>query len=491
MKKILYITIGLLAAQASHAQALFYNNGADVHVSDGAFMIVKTGSVQNAAGTITTNGTVVVEGNVQNDATITASGDTIRLTGDWINNGAYAGASASTVDFFGGAQSLTGTQKTVFVNANLLGGNTVKTQTIDQEVSGILNLSNAELATADFEMLVSNNSTTAVQRQAGFVSSLNQGRLSRRTNATAAYFFPTASPSSLGTPLYRPVEFRPSSATASIYGVRTIKGDATLDGFDVTLFDDSLCKVNPNFYHHLHQTLGNNPASITMFYDQSTDGGWNTQAHWDNTRWADMANNSIGSGQGFTTTTVSTWNNFTPIQFALANKKFTIDAGDDVLLAEGETGQFQPIILNVVGPTYEWSPPTYLACTDCPTPDVTPSENTTYQLLVTDASGCTATDSVRALIINDVLLLPTGFSPNSDGVNDLFRAANKNLKKLVLQVYNRWGEKVFESVGPKDGWDGFYKNSEQAIGTYTWRAEYQTTNMKKAKFESGNVTLIR
>jgi gliding motility-associated-like protein len=68
---------------------------------------------------------------------------------------------------------------------------------------------------------------------------------------------------------------------------------------------------------------------------------------------------------------------------------------------------------------------------------------------------------------------------------------NKNLKKLVLQVYNRWGEKVFESTGPKDGWDGFYKNSEQAIGTYVWRAEYQTTTMKKAKFENGNVTLIR
>jgi hypothetical protein len=239
MVKNLLIVLSFLMCSAAMSQALVYNNGADVYVKNGGFMIVKTNSVQNAAGLIDNQGTVVVEGFVQNDATISGLGDTIRLTGDWINNSSYAGAS-SWVEMNGGAQLLTGSQATTFNNLALLGGNVVKTQTINQEVTGTLNLANAELATDAFEMLVSNNVPAAIVRNNGFVSSLGLGRLSRATNSSSAYFFPTGSPSSLGTSLFRPIEFRPSNATANVYGVRTIKGDATLDGYDVSLFDDSL-----------------------------------------------------------------------------------------------------------------------------------------------------------------------------------------------------------------------------------------------------------
>ncbi len=491
MLKNLLIALSFLTASAAMSQALVYNNGADVYVKDGGFMIVKTNSVQNAAGLLDNQGTVVVEGYVQNDATISGLGDTIRLTGDWINNSSYAGA-GSWVEMNGGAQLLTGAQSTTFNNLALLGGNVVKTQTINQEVTGTLNLANAELATDAFEMLVSNNVPAAIQRNAGFVSSLGLGRLSRATNSTSAYLFPTGSPSSLGTTLYRPIEFRPSNATANVYGVRTIKGDATLDGYDVSIFDDSLCKVNPNFYHHLHHTTGTSAANVTMFYSASTDGGWNAQGNWrSNALWNYTGAATLGSGQGFSTVTVPDYNDFNDVQFALANKSFTIDAGTDLQLVEGETGQFTPIITNVVSPTFDWSPTTFLDCADCPSPEVTPTETTIYTLLITDAAGCSASDTVRAVVMPDRLLLPTAFSPNGDGVNDKFRPANKNLKKFNMQIFNRWGELVFETDNAKEGWDGVIKDREQQLGVFVWKVEYQTSNMKKNRYESGNVTLVR
>ncbi len=491
MLKNLLIAFTSFACTAAMSQALVYNNGADVYVKNGGFMIVKTNSVQNALGLLDNQGTVVVEGFVQNDATISGLSDTIRLTGDWINNASYAGSN-SWVEMTGGAQLLSGSQATTFNNLALLGGSVVKTQTINQEVSGTLSLANAELATDVHEMLVSNNVPAAIQRNNGFVSSLGLGRLSRATNSASAYFFPTGSPSSLGTSLYRPIEFRPANTSANVYGVRTIKGDATLDGFDVNVFDDSLCKVNPNFYHHLHHTTGTSAANVTMFYSASTDGGWNAQGNWrSNALWNYTGAATLGSGQGFSTVTVPNYNSFNDIQFALASKSFTIDAGADLQLVEGETGQFSPIVTNVVSPVFDWLPTTFLACADCPTPDVTPTQTTVYTLLVTDAAGCSASDTVRAVVMPDLLLLPTAFSPNGDGVNDLFRPANKNLRKFNMQIYNRWGELVFETDNPKEGWDGVFKDREQQLGVFVWKVDYQTTNMKKNRYESGNVTLIR
>lgn len=491
MRKNLLFVASFITSLGGMSQALFNNNGADMYVKDGGFMIVKTNSIQNTSGLIDNQGTIVVEGFVQNDATISGLGDTIRLTGDWINNASYAGSS-SWVEMNGGAQLLTGTQSTTFNNLALLGGNVVKTQTINQEVTGTLNLANAELATDAFEMLVSNTTPAAIQRNNGWVSSLGLGRLSRATNTTSAYLFPTGSPSSLGSPLYRPIEMRPVVTASNVYGVRTIKGDATLDGFDVSLFDDSLCKVNPNFYHHLHHTQGTDAAAVTMFYSASTDGGWNAQANFRiNGLWNYTGAATLGSASGFSTVTVPNYNNFTDIQFALANKSFQIDAGPDVQVVAGETGQFIPVVSGVVSPSFSWTPPVFLECSDCPSPEVTPLETTLYTLSVTDAAGCSATDTVRAVVLPDVLLLPTAFSPNGDGVNDIFRPANKNLKKFNMQVYNRWGELVFETDSPKQGWDGTFKDKEQQLGVFVWKAEYQTNNMTKNRYESGNVTLVK
>ena len=70
-------------------------------------------------------------------------------------------------------------------------------------------------------------------------------------------------------------------------------------------------------------------------------------------------------------------------------------------------------------------------------------------------------------------VVPTAFSPNKDGVNDMFRVLSTcALSKFRLSVYNRWGEKVFESNDFQFGWNGMYKNELQPMRTYVWTCSY-------------------
>jgi len=497
MKKIYSFLFLLASASATFAQALFNSNGADIYVKDGGFMIVKTNSLYNnqiaGAGVIDNAGTIVVEGNITNDGAINASGDTIRLTGDWINNNTYTGNN-SWVDMYGTNQLITGTAVTTFNNLNLGGGSVVKRQqNIDAITSGLLVLNDAELATDVNEMLASNPSTTAITWNTGFVSSVNTGKLSRATNSTGAYIYPTGSPSYTNPPsIFRPVEFTPVTAVANTYGAMLVKGDATNDGYNVNTTDDILCIVNPEFYHRLYHSVGNDATELKLFFDPAADGDWTDQAHWDSpNRWNYLGTSTAGSGLGFSTVSVTGVNDFQPEPFALARKKFTVDAGPDVELSLGQSTTFTPTISAATVASYNWTPVATLTCSNCESPDASPSTTTEYLITVVDDAGCSVSDSLVVKVSSPELLIPTAFSPNGDGVNDFFRALNKNLVKYNLEVYNRWGEKVYETSDPFEGWDGVYQGIRQPMEVYTWQCRYQFSGGAKSKTAKGNVTLMR
>jgi gliding motility-associated-like protein len=476
--------------------ALFNNNGADIYVKDGAFMIVKTNSIYNnivnGAGVFDNAGTVVVEGFVKNDGVINGNGDTIRLTGDWVNNNSYTGNN-SWVEMNGGTQQITGTSVTTFNNLSLLGGTSLKRQTIDAVTSGTLALNDAELATDVNEMLVSNNNPNAITRNTGFVSSVGSGRLSRNTLASSAYLFPTGSPSYANPPsIFRPIEFTPATASPNTYGAALVKGDATADGYDVSVTDDVLCLVNRNFYHRLYQTSGADASALRMFFDAATDGDWLDQAHWDTpNRWNDLGPATVGSGLGFSSVSVNNVSDFQPEPFALARKKFTVDAGPDVSLVLGQSTTFNPAISSVNVSTVGWTPDFALSCDNCEKPTASPTLTTRYTILVTDDAGCAVSDSLLVTVTAPELLIPTAFSPNGDGVNDKFRVMNKNVVKFNLQIYNRWGEKVFETSDFTSGWDGVFRGVEQEMGVYVWTCEYMLQGQTKSTLAKGNVTLMR
>lgn len=110
---------------------------------------------------------------------------------------------------------------------------------------------------------------------------------------------------------------------------------------------------------------------------------------------------------------------------------------------------------------------------------------------VTNAAGCTDLICIPVeSIINVVNDLPSAFTPNGDGVNDVFIVRGFGITKMTLRVYNRQGLMVFESRTQNIGWDGKYKGVPQPMDAYAWTldVEYFTGESFKKK---GDVTLIR
>ena len=110
-------------------------------------------------------------------------------------------------------------------------------------------------------------------------------------------------------------------------------------------------------------------------------------------------------------------------------------------------------------------------------------------LVVTDANGCQ--DSIRKIIsIALPPVLPSGFTPNGDGENDVFLIRGGPFNEVDFRVYNNWGELIFSTNDATVGWDGTYKNEPVPMGVYSWTFAVQMTNDEIIK-ESGDVTLIR
>lgn len=170
-----------------------------------------------------------------------------------------------------------------------------------------------------------------------------------------------------------------------------------------------------------------------------------------------------------------------------------VDLGDDKLVYEGQnTGIFAVINQgNGSGGTYNWMPDTLLSCNDCQNPVAYAADTITYMLVYTDNYGCTGTDAIvlNVLKVGDIFW-PNAFSPNGDGNNDVFLPYGSGVKQIKWGMYNRWGEKVFESTNFFYGCDGTYKGAPLPAGVYVYTADVVMMNDRSLKYK-GSVTLIR
>lgn len=120
---------------------------------------------------------------------------------------------------------------------------------------------------------------------------------------------------------------------------------------------------------------------------------------------------------------------------------------------------------------YTWSPPDGLSCLDCPDPDVFTLEDMTYEVLIEDSLGCFSTTQyykIKVLPLGSIDI-PDVFTPNGDGVNDFLYVNGWGVEELIsFEIYNRWGELVFETNDIKIGWDGSYKGVIQNSDTYAF-----------------------
>lgn len=146
------------------------------------------------------------------------------------------------------------------------------------------------------------------------------------------------------------------------------------------------------------------------------------------------------------------------------------------------------------GFSYSWTPIDYLSCLTCPLPVSSPTVDYTYTVNVKDTHGCfqrlnTYTVHIEPKSSIDV---PTAFTPNGDGVNDLINVDGWGIKKLnYFRVFNRWGELIFETSDLKLGWDGFYKGVPQNMETYVYQAEVETYTDSAPIKKTGYFKLLR
>lgn len=116
-----------------------------------------------------------------------------------------------------------------------------------------------------------------------------------------------------------------------------------------------------------------------------------------------------------------------------------------------------------------------------------------YFLQVVNQAGCAGTDSISVGIrdCDAMLVFPNAFTPNNDGVNDVFRLKYPGyVVNYELQIFNRWGQMVFRTSDPYASWNGKLNNEELSNGNYVWIARYTDKNGKNQKI-SGSVVLIR
>lgn len=164
-----------------------------------------------------------------------------------------------------------------------------------------------------------------------------------------------------------------------------------------------------------------------------------------------------------------------------------INGGNDTIIFEG-----QSVMLHSFGAfTYLWSNG---FTTNFQT--VTPEETTSYYVVGTDSNLCIGTDTMIVIVTEQLdstkLAIPSAFTPNGDGLNDVFRVLNTyNLLVDQMTIFNRWGEIVFSAPNGTDGWDGTFKGREQPLGTYVYSIKGRSKTSFDIKTYTGIVTLIR
>lgn len=109
--------------------------------------------------------------------------------------------------------------------------------------------------------------------------------------------------------------------------------------------------------------------------------------------------------------------------------------------------------------------------------------------VLVDDSGCVTTDTI---FIDSAcpFFVPNAFTPNGDGVNDLFKIITDGNQSFIFSIFNRWGQMLFQTTDPNEGWDGTFEAKPEEMGVYVYELSVVFTN-GHTRVREGNITLIR
>ncbi len=176
----------------------------------------------------------------------------------------------------------------------------------------------------------------------------------------------------------------------------------------------------------------------------------------------------------------------------IVQPKIRANAGKDTVVVMNQPLQF----IGSGGVVYSWSPPTGLNNTGIYNPigiygpEI---DSVRYKMIVADSIGCidSAYVTVKVFKTGPYVFVPTAFTPNGDGLNDVIRPIAVGIQRInYFSIYNRWGQLVFTTTVNRKGWDGKVNGRTQASGVFVWMVS-AVDYTGKSLFLKGTVTLIR
>jgi len=163
------------------------------------------------------------------------------------------------------------------------------------------------------------------------------------------------------------------------------------------------------------------------------------------------------------------------------------NAGPDKFVLEGGVATLTPAVNAGYAVTYSWTPATWLDNAEIETPKTSPLSDITYKLTVTSDKGCSSSDDVFVKVLK-APLIPNIFSPNKDGIHDKWEISYlASYPGCIVDIYNRYGQLIYHSVGYDNPWDGTVNGKQVPVGTYYYIIDPKNGRKKM----SGYVDVIR
>ncbi len=161
-----------------------------------------------------------------------------------------------------------------------------------------------------------------------------------------------------------------------------------------------------------------------------------------------------------------------------------IEAGQTIQLGVAGAG---------AGSIFTWSPSTWLSDTTIASPFSSPDNNIKYKVVVRNDAGCSDSDYVSIKVLPyPGIYMPTGFTPNNDGLNDLVKPIiTKEFTLHQFAIYNRWGQKIFATSEKGAGWNGKLNGILQDSGVYVWIISATDSRNNKKYDLKGTFVIIR
>lgn len=185
---------------------------------------------------------------------------------------------------------------------------------------------------------------------------------------------------------------------------------------------------------------------------------------------------------------------------------FIIDDIDEVNVTlpnnvEIEAGELYEISIDLpLGSTILWTPSTGLSCNDCPNPTASPTETITYQYVITTPDLCEHIGSITIQVREREIdfFTPNIFSPNGDGVNEVFFLSSSDEVLYDLMIFDRWGNRIFNgeklpSNSAEDGWNGSFNEKKVGTGVFLYQIEvFDPIDLNQSiEVITGTITVIR